>query len=116
MATALRHDLSVEMTGLGEQARAAAQILATTPRSAKDRALRAGAGRLRARQSEIMAANTKDMAAAQERGLRASLLDRLALDAIRIEAMAAGLEAIAGLEDPVGTELARWRRPNGLEK
>jgi glutamate-5-semialdehyde dehydrogenase len=115
MATALRHDLSVEMTGLGEQARAAAQILATTPRSVKDRALRAGAGSLRARQSEILAANTKDIAAAQERGLRASLLDRLALDAIRIEAMAAGLEAIAGLEDPVGTELARWRRPNGLD-
>ena len=55
------------------------------------------------------------MAAAQERGLRASLLDRLALDAARIEAMAAGLEAIADLEDPVGTELARWRRPNGLD-
>jgi glutamate-5-semialdehyde dehydrogenase len=55
------------------------------------------------------------MAAAQERGLRASLLDRLALDAVRVEAMAAGLEAIAGLEDPVGAELARWRRPNGLD-
>ncbi|MGH6901602.1 MAG: glutamate-5-semialdehyde dehydrogenase, partial [Geminicoccaceae bacterium] len=46
---------------------------------------------------------------------RASLLDRLALDAVRIEAMAAGLEAIAALEDPVGAELARWRRPNELD-
>jgi glutamate-5-semialdehyde dehydrogenase len=115
MATALRHDLTVEMTRLGEQARAAAQVLATTPRTAKDQALRAGAGRLRARQSEILAANAKDMAAAQEGSLRASLLDRLALDAIRVEAMAAGLEAIAELEDPVGAELARWRRPNGLD-
>ena len=115
MATALRHDLTVEMTRLGEQARAAAQVLATTPRTAKDHALRAGAGRLRARQSEILAANAKDMAAAQEGSLRASLLDRLALDAIRVEAMAAGLEAIAELEDPVGAELARWRRPNGLD-
>ena len=115
MATALRHDLEAEMRQLGERARAAARILATTPGASKDEALHAGAAQLRARQSEILAANAKDMAAAQERGLRASLLDRLALDAVRIEAMAAGLEAIAGLEDPVGAELARWRRPNGLD-
>ena len=115
MATALRHDLATEMRELGQRARAAAQILATAPRTSKDQALRAGAKRLRARESDILAANAKDMAAAQERGLRASLLDRLALDASRIEAMAAGIEAIADLEDPVGTELARWRRPNGLD-
>jgi len=115
MATALRRDLEAEMRTLGEQARAAAQVLATAQSTRKDQALRAGAASLRARQSEILAANAKDMSAAQERGLRASLLDRLALDAVRIEAMAAGLEAIAGLEDPVGTELARWRRPNGLD-
>jgi glutamate-5-semialdehyde dehydrogenase len=115
MATALRHDLATEMRDLGQRARAAAQVLATAPRALKDRALRAGAERLRARESDILAANAKDMTAAQERGVRASLLDRLALDATRIEAMATGLEAIAGLEDPVGTELARWRRPNGLD-
>src|ERR671918_793302 len=115
MATALRHDLAAEMRELGERARAAAQILATTPRATKDRALGAGASSLRAQQSEILAANAKDMSAAQERGLRASLLDRLALDAVRIEAMAAGLEAVAALDDPVGQEMARWRRPNGLD-
>jgi glutamate-5-semialdehyde dehydrogenase len=115
MATALRHDLAAEMRGLGERARAAAQILATTPRALKDQALRAGASSLRAQQSEILAANARDMAAARERGLRASLLDRLALDAVRIEAVAAGLEAIAGLDDPVGAVLARWQRPNGLD-
>jgi glutamate-5-semialdehyde dehydrogenase len=115
MATALRHDLETEMRRLGQEARAAAQVLATTARAKKDEALRAGAAQLRARQSEILAANAKDMAAAQERGLRASLLDRLALDAVRIEAMAAGLEAVAELEDPVGAELARWQRPNGLD-
>ena len=115
MATALRHDLAAEMRELGQRARAAAQILATAPRASKDRALRAGASSLRAQQSEILAANARDMAAAQERGLRASLLDRLALDAVRIEAMAAGLEAVAGLDDPVGAELARWQRPNGLD-
>jgi glutamate-5-semialdehyde dehydrogenase len=115
MATALRHDLAAEMRALGECARAAAHVLATTPRAVKDEALCAGASSLRAQQSEILAANARDMAAAQERGVRASLLDRLALDAVRIEAMAAGLEAIAGLDDPVGTELARWQRPNGLD-
>jgi glutamate-5-semialdehyde dehydrogenase len=115
MATALRHDLEAEMRALGERARAAARMLATTPGSSKDAALHAGAASLRARQSEILAANAKDMSAAQERGLRAALLDRLALDAVRVEAMAAGLEAIAALEDPVGAELARWRRPNGLD-
>ena len=121
MATVLRQDLAAdqdlaaEMRALGERARAAAHILATTPRARKDQALHAGAGNLRARQNEILAANANDMAAAQERGLRASLLDRLALDAVRVEAMAAGLEAIAELEDPVGAELARWQRPNGLD-
>jgi glutamate-5-semialdehyde dehydrogenase len=121
MATALREDLAAdqdlaaEMRALGERARAAARVLATTPRAAKDRALRAAAESLRARQHELLAANAKDMAAAQERGLRTSLLDRLALDAVRVEAMAAGLEAVAGLADPVGAELARWQRPNGLD-
>jgi glutamate-5-semialdehyde dehydrogenase len=115
MATALSHDLPAEMRALGERARAAARILATTSRAVKDEALCAAAGSLRAEQSEILAANARDMAAAQERGLRASLLDRLALDAVRVEAMAAGLEAIAGLDDPVGAELARWQPPNGLD-
>jgi glutamate-5-semialdehyde dehydrogenase len=115
MAIAVRFDLTATMRELGARARAAAQVLATTARAKKDEALRAGATSLRARQSEILAANAKDMAAAQERGLRASLLDRLALDAVRIEAMAAGLEVVAKLEDPVGAEMARWRRPNGLD-
>ena len=96
----------LENARAGERARAAARILAATPRALKDQALCAGADSLRARQNELLAANAKDMAAAQERGLRASLLDRLALDAVRVEAMAAGLEAVAGLEDPVGPS---WR-------
>ena len=115
MATALRHDLEAEMRALGARARNAAQVLATTPRAAKDRALLAAAASLRARAGEILQANAKDVAAARGRGLRASLLDRLALDARRIEAMAAGLEAVAALADPVGDEMARWQRPNGLD-
>jgi glutamate-5-semialdehyde dehydrogenase len=115
MATALRHDLEADMLALGERARQAAQVLATTPRTAKDRALEEGAAALRARREEILAANAQDLAAARERGLRASLLDRLALDARRVEAMAEGLEAVAALPDPVGGEIARWQRPNGLD-
>ena len=115
MATALRHDLEAEMQALGARARSAAQLLATTPRAAKDRALLAAAASLRARADEILEANAKDLAAAEGRGLRAALLDRLALDAARIEAMAAGLEAVAALADPVGLEMARWTRPNGLD-
>jgi glutamate-5-semialdehyde dehydrogenase len=115
MATALRHDLAAEMRALGERARGAAQVLATTPRTAKDRALHAAAAALRARQDEVLVANRRDLAAAEARGLRASLLDRLALDAKRVEGMAAGLEAVAALDDPVGAELARWQRPNGLD-
>ncbi len=115
MATALRHDLEAEMRALGERARGAAQVLAITPRAAKDRALLAAAASLRTRADEILQANARDLAAAQGQGLRASLLDRLALDAGRIEAMAAGLEAVAALADPVGLEIARWQRPNGLD-
>jgi glutamate-5-semialdehyde dehydrogenase len=115
MATALRHDLQAEMRALGERARAAARVLATAPRAAKDRALHAAAAALRARQDEILAANRRDLAAAEAGGLRPALLDRLALDAKRVEAMATGLEAVAALADPVGDEIARWSRPNGLD-
>jgi glutamate-5-semialdehyde dehydrogenase len=115
MATALRHDLEASMYELGESARAAARTLATVPREAKDRALLAAADGLRARSAFILEANSRDLGAARERGLRASLLDRLALDEERIEAMAAGLAAVAALDDPVGQEMARWQRPNGLD-
>jgi glutamate-5-semialdehyde dehydrogenase len=115
MATALRHDLEATMQELGESARAAARVLATVPREAKDRALLAGAEHLRADGATILEANARDLGAARERGVRASLLDRLALDEARIEAMAAGLEAVAALDDPIGQEMARWQRPNGLD-
>jgi glutamate-5-semialdehyde dehydrogenase len=116
MATALRtDDLDSRMTALGRAARAAARMLATTPTAVKDKALLAAAAALRSGEADILAANAEDMAAATVRGLSAALLDRLALDGRRVEAMAAGLEAIAALPDPVGTEIARWTRPNGLD-
>ncbi len=115
MATALHHNLEAEMRALGARARSAAQVLATAGREVKDRALLTAAASLRARAGEILRANASDLAAARARGLRASLLDRLALDAKRVEAMAIGLELVAALDDPVGDEIARWSRPNGLD-
>ncbi len=108
-------DLEQQMYRLGRAAREAARGMAAAPRSAKDRALRAGAAALRAGERAILEANARDMAAARAKGLSGAMLDRLELTPARIEAMAAGLEAIAELDDPVGTELARWQRPNGLD-
>ena len=116
MATALRHDLEAEMQALGERARSAALVLATTPRAAKDRALLAAAASLRARADEILEANAQGPrggAGHAAFGPRCSIAWRSI--ARRVEAMAAGLEAVAALPDPVGLEMARWQRPNGLD-
>ncbi|RME63503.1 MAG: glutamate-5-semialdehyde dehydrogenase [Alphaproteobacteria bacterium] len=99
---------------MGRAARAAAPVLAGAGTAVKNQALHAAAKALRAAKPAILAANDQDMAAARAKGLSAAMLDRLALDAARIEAMADGLDAIAALDDPVGVVLARWSRPNGL--
>jgi glutamate-5-semialdehyde dehydrogenase len=85
-------------------ARAAAAELARAPRSAKDAALTAAARALRAGTPAILAANAADLAAAD--GLAPAFRDRLALNPDRIEAMAAGLEQVAALPDPVGRVLS----------
>ncbi len=108
-------DLAARMREIGARAREAARTLAGAPREVKDRALRAAAAALRERTAEILAANALDMDTARGRGLSRAMLDRLMLDGRRVEAMARGLEEIAALPDPVGTELARWTRPNGLD-
>jgi glutamate-5-semialdehyde dehydrogenase len=102
------------MTDIGRRARAAAAILAQATSAQKDAALRAAAQAIRDRAPEILAANAKDLTAAREKGLRDSLIDRLLLDESRLEGVAAGLEAIAELPDPVGLTMAEWERPNGL--
>ena len=103
------------MDELGRKARAAVRQLAMSSGDARDAALRAAADELRMRRGEIIAANEIDMHAARERGLSAAMLDRLMLDGPRVEGMAAGLEAIAGLPDPLGRVMAEWQRPNGLQ-
>ena len=70
---------------------------------------------MRAKAQEIIVANRQDIAEAERNGLAASLVDRLMLDQKRVEAIAKALDDIAALPDPVGTELARWQRPNGLD-
>jgi glutamate-5-semialdehyde dehydrogenase len=102
------------MSGIGREARAAAQILATSTSEQKNHALRAAAAALRASRRELLAANERDMRDAAARATSKALLDRLELDERRVEAMARGLEEIERLPDPIGTVLAEWRRPNGM--
>ena len=107
-------DVAALMGRIGAAAKAASAELAGAGAEAKNRALNAAAGHLRANVSAIQAANEKDMAAGRDKGLSSAMLDRLALDETRIEAMASGLEDISALDDPVGRLLAEWERPNGL--
>lgn len=106
--------LGAVMDGIGRDAIAAARVLAHAGSEAKNAALVAAAVTARHRAAAIIAANDNDMAAARSKGLSGAMLDRLKLDAGRVEAMAAGLEQVAALPDPVGRVLAEWTRPNGL--
>ena len=93
-------------------ARAAARVLAISPESQRNEALRAAALALRAHAADILVANARDVAASKA---SAAFIDRLTLTPARIEAMAKGLESIALLSDPVGRILSEWTRPNGLD-
>ena len=100
---------------LAEEAKAAAAVLALASTEAKNAALTAAAAAIRRREPQIQSANHQDLAAAEAKGATAAFRDRLALDKARTEAMARGLEEIAAQPDPIGTVLARWSRPNGLD-
>jgi glutamate-5-semialdehyde dehydrogenase len=106
------HEMIAEM---GARARRAAGVLAALPTAAKAAGLRAAAAAVRAAAPAILDENARDMAAGEARGLSGALLDRLRLDAGRIEGVAAGIEAVAGLDDPVGQVIDRRERPNGLQ-
>jgi glutamate-5-semialdehyde dehydrogenase len=107
-------DIAATMRSIGAEVRAAARVLALAPTSQKNRALAAMAKALRASQPAMLIANAEDIAEAKSRGASGAFIDRLTLDAKRIEAMAAGLEVIRKLKDPVGAVTASWRRPNGM--
>ena len=107
-------DIDAVMTALGRAARAAARVLAASANDDRSAALRSAAASVRGRAGEILAANRRDIAEAAARRAAPAFVDRLALDAGRIAGIAAGLEAIAALPDPVERVLARFERPNGL--
>ncbi len=102
------------MARIGAAAKAAARELAVAPTEAKNKALTEAADSLRRRSNEILSENAKDMAAGEDKGLSAAMLDRLELNDERLEGMATGLDEIAKLDDPIGTVLEDRERPNGL--
>ncbi|MGH8194084.1 MAG: glutamate-5-semialdehyde dehydrogenase [Woeseiaceae bacterium] len=102
------------MDELGRAARQAARALALCDGDQRNAALGAAAGEIRHRAGSILAANEDDLGKAREHAAGAALLDRLALNVERLEGIAAGLEAIAALPEPLGRVLADWTRPNGL--
>jgi glutamate-5-semialdehyde dehydrogenase len=107
-------DLDMLMRDIAHDARAAARVLALAPAAQKNRALAAMAKAVRRSRNAILAANAEDQAEAKSGGATPAFLDRLSLDAARVEAMAEGLDVIRKLKDPIGTVMESWRRPNGM--
>ncbi len=107
--------LSSYMTTIGQQAKQAAAVLANSDTAHKNTALEATADALIAQQDHIISENTKDLTAGEQKGLDAALLDRLELNADRIQAMADGLRQIATLPDPVGEITDMAYRPSGIQ-
>jgi glutamate-5-semialdehyde dehydrogenase len=105
---------SSDVALLCRRARGAARQIAARDRASKDAALRAIAAGLRAKTADLLAANALDVEAGRARGTSEPLLDRLALDPRRVTDMAAAVEQIADLDDPVGHVLSEWSRPDGL--
>lgn len=100
---------------LGQRAKAAARDLAMATADQRNLALKEAAAALRARTSEILAANAKDLDSIKDSGKDAAFVDRLALSEDRVAAMADAVDAIAGQDDPLGRSLATFDRPNGLK-
>jgi len=106
--------IGVLMEGLGKAAAAAAAVLALAPTAQKNAALATAAAAVRARRTTILAANERDLTAARARHLSGARLERLQLDERRVTAIAASIDAVTALRDPIGTASAEWERPNGL--
>ena len=103
------------ISDMGRQARAAARQLARATTQQKNSALLALAGRLEARQADVLAANAVDLAGAKEAGLSPAMLDRLTLNPARLSGMAADLRSVVALPDPVGETFDAQTLPNGLK-
>lgn len=107
-------DAEILIQTMGRAAREAAAVLAKTPTAVKAQALTAAARAIRDRRDEILAANAIDMTKGAANGLSPAMLDRLKLDPSRVEGIAAALESVAALPDPVGEIIKAWTQPNGL--
>ncbi|MDP2780199.1 glutamate-5-semialdehyde dehydrogenase [Devosia sp.] len=107
-------ELTAIMAEIGHNARIGARALAIASPEQKRTALRTAAGAINAHRKKILAANAKDMATAQAKGISAAFLDRLELTDARIDGIIDAVTTIAELPDPVGTIIAEWDRPNGL--
>ena len=107
-------EVTKQVLAMGKKARAAALELAILSAEKKNEILNAMAQGLREHADEVLTANAKDIAAGEERGLSSAMLDRLRLDEVRLEAVAAGIEKVAGLNDPVGEQLTQWDHPKGF--
>ncbi len=107
-------DVRQQVHDAARRARVAARILASLPTVAKDQALRVAADALVTNTDRILAANADDLRSARAADTPAAMIDRLALDAKRVEGIAAGLHQVAGLPDPVGEVLRGYTLSNGL--
>ena len=103
------------MRTLGRRGREAAATLRLAGPEQRTAAIAGMAAAVREAAADILAGNAEDMARARAAGLGAAMLDRLALTPERVEGVAAGLDTVAAIPDPVGAEMARWTRPNGLD-
>src|SRR5215472_15890217 len=108
-------NLTAEMMMIGAAARDEARAMREASAETKTRALTVAAAAIRSRDAEILAATKADIEAARAANMPAPMVERLTLNDARVEAMAKGVEDVAALPDPVGRELARWSRPNGLD-
>jgi len=107
-------DITNTLGEIGRSARAAARTMALASTAQKDRALEFMAAAIRAQSSCILAANADELAEARASGVSGAFLDRLMLDAARVEAIAAGVDMVRALKDPVGVVTESWTRPNGM--
>lgn len=108
-------EITNKIHAMGAEARKAAHQLVKLSGEEKATILRAMAAAVREAQPDILSANEKDVAAGEAKGLSGALLDRLRLDAARVESIAQGIEQVAGLPDPLGEVLDKRVRPNGIE-
>ena len=103
------------MEGLAANARTASRVMASASTERKNAALTKASALVRERSGRILEINAGEIAAAIAKGQDAAFIDRMALDAARVEGIAKALEDVAALDDPVGRSIRKWSRPNGLE-